>query len=118
MSTDDQPRSERPSIARTDENVTKIRQIILEDRRRTIDEVLKRLLNSLRRKRPDLWQRGEWFFHHDNAPAHTALSVQRFLTRNAMTPLSCHPILPRATLFYILGRKAISRENVLLVLKA
>ncbi|PNF38459.1 hypothetical protein B7P43_G04037 [Cryptotermes secundus] len=35
-----------------DENVTIIHQIILEDRRRTIDEVLKRLHKSLRRKHP------------------------------------------------------------------
>jgi hypothetical protein len=40
MSTDDQPRSGRPSTARTDENVTKTRQIILEDRRRMIDELV------------------------------------------------------------------------------
>ncbi|PNF32522.1 hypothetical protein B7P43_G02445, partial [Cryptotermes secundus] len=40
ISTDDEPRSGRPSTARTDENVTKIRQTILEDRRRTIDELV------------------------------------------------------------------------------
>jgi hypothetical protein len=47
-------------------------------------EVLKMLLN---RKPPSLWQTGEWLFHHDNAPAHTVLNVQRFLTKNVMTPL-------------------------------
>lgn len=57
-------------------------------------EVLKRLRNSLRRKRPDLWQSGEWFFHHDNAPAHTALSVRRFLTKNGMTTVSHPPYSP------------------------
>jgi len=41
-------------------------------------------------KRPDLWQSGNWFFHHDNAPAHTALSVRRFLTKNGMTTVP-HP---------------------------
>ncbi|VVC25866.1 Transposase, type 1 [Cinara cedri] len=56
-------------------------------------EVLKRLRNSLRRKRPDLWQSGDWFFHHDNAPAHTALSVRRFLTKN-MTTVSHPPYSP------------------------
>jgi transposase len=41
-----------------------------------------------------LWQTGEWFFHLDNAPAHTALSVQRFLTKNGMTPLPHPPYSP------------------------
>ncbi|PNF28484.1 hypothetical protein B7P43_G15225 [Cryptotermes secundus] len=40
MSIDDKPRSGRPSTARTHENVEKIREIIKEDRRRTIEEVL------------------------------------------------------------------------------
>lgn len=40
MSIDDKPRSGRPSTARTHENVEKIRAIINEDRRRTIDEIV------------------------------------------------------------------------------
>ncbi|KAJ8729025.1 hypothetical protein PYW07_006721 [Mythimna separata] len=40
MSIDDKPRSGRPATARTDENVKKIREIILEDRRRTIEEIV------------------------------------------------------------------------------
>ena len=39
MSIDDEPRSGRTSTAITDENVERIREIILEDRRRTIEEV-------------------------------------------------------------------------------
>ena len=42
MSLDDQPRSGRPSTARIDENVEKIREIILEDRRRTLEEVVEK----------------------------------------------------------------------------
>jgi hypothetical protein len=38
--------------------------------------VLKRLHENLGRKHPGKWQGGDWFLHHDNAPAHTALSVQ------------------------------------------
>ncbi|PNF22071.1 hypothetical protein B7P43_G09295 [Cryptotermes secundus] len=41
-----------------------------------------------------LWQSGDWFFHHDNAPAHTALSVRQFLTKNGMTPVSHPPYSP------------------------
>jgi hypothetical protein len=40
MSTDDQPWSGRPLTARTDENVTKICQIILEDRQQMIDKLM------------------------------------------------------------------------------
>jgi [histone H3]-lysine36 N-dimethyltransferase SETMAR len=60
-------------------------------------EVLKRLRNSLRRKRPELWQSG--VFHHDNAPAHTALSVRRFLTKNDMTTVSYPPDLAPCDFF-------------------
>jgi len=42
MSIDDQARSGRPLTARTDENVNKIHEIILEDRRQTIEEVTER----------------------------------------------------------------------------
>jgi hypothetical protein len=39
-------------------------------------EVLKRLREPVRRKRPELWRDQDWLRHNDNAPAHTALSVQ------------------------------------------
>jgi len=34
-------------------------------------EVLRRLRESVRRKRPEKWRDGDWILHHDNAPAHT-----------------------------------------------
>uniref|UniRef100_A0A1B6CBZ2 Mos1 transposase HTH domain-containing protein n=1 Tax=Clastoptera arizonana TaxID=38151 RepID=A0A1B6CBZ2_9HEMI len=37
MSVEDKPRSGRPSTARTDDNVDKIRDLVCEDRRRTIE---------------------------------------------------------------------------------
>jgi len=39
MSLEDQPRSGRPSTRRTDENIKKIRDAIMFDRRQTIDEL-------------------------------------------------------------------------------
>ena len=39
MSLENQPRSGRPSTSRTDENIQKIRDAIMFDRRRTIDEL-------------------------------------------------------------------------------
>ena len=40
------------------------------------------------------WQSGDWFLHHDNDPAHTALSVQQFFAKNKMVVVSHHPYLP------------------------
>jgi len=47
-------------------------------------EVLKRLRESVRRKRPGLWP-DKWILHHDNAPAHDALRVREFLAKNSIT---------------------------------
>jgi len=41
-----------------------------------------------------LWQSGEWWLHHDNVPAHKALSVKQFLTKNSMTQLLHPPYSP------------------------
>ena len=53
-------------------------------------EVLKRLRDAIRRKRPELWRSGDWFFHHDNAPAHSALRTHEFLAKHTITVLP-HP---------------------------
>jgi hypothetical protein len=58
-------------------------------------QVLKRLCDMVRRKCPELWQRGEWWLHQDNALAHKALSVKQFLTKNCMI----HPYSPDLTPF-------------------
>jgi len=56
-------------------------------------EVLKRLQENVRRKRPDHWQNNTWLLHHDNAPAHAALLTRRFLTDN-MTVVPHPPYSP------------------------
>jgi len=101
MSLEDQPRSGRPSTSRTEENIQKIRDAIMFDRHRTIDKLeamtgvswssCQRILTE---ERPELWRSGEWLLHHDNAPAHTALSVRQFLTKNGMTMASHPPYSP------------------------
>ena len=79
MLIDNQPRSGRPSTSRTDENVLKICEIVLENRRRIIEEfvevnqeVMKRLQNSA---------------NHNNESAHIAHTVLWFLTKNGMAPV-------------------------------
>jgi hypothetical protein len=44
-------------------------------------EVLKRLHEAVRRKRPELWP-NDWILHNDNAPAHKMLSVKQFLAHS------------------------------------
>ena len=53
-------------------------------------EVLKRLKENVRMKRPDQWRNNTWLLHHYNAPAHAALLIRRFLTDNNMTVVA-HP---------------------------
>jgi len=45
-------------------------------------QVMRRLREAIRRKRPDLWKNNSWLLHHDNAPAHTSLLVRNFLAKN------------------------------------
>ena len=66
-------------------------------------EVLKRLGENVRRKRPDQWRNNTWLLHHDSAPAHAALLTRRFLTDKSMTGchiLPTHPTLCPATFSY------------------
>ena len=42
-------------------------------------EVLENLIEKVRQKRPEVFANISWILHHDNAPAHTALSVREFL---------------------------------------
>ncbi|KAK8772901.1 hypothetical protein V5799_012566 [Amblyomma americanum] len=45
-------------------------------------DVLRRLRDAVRRKRPDLWPAGNWRIHHGNAPAHSSHLIQTFLAKN------------------------------------
>jgi histone-lysine N-methyltransferase SETMAR len=52
-------------------------------------DVLTRLRESVRRKRPQKWKI-DWALHHDNALSHTAMAVQQFLVKNNI-PIVPHP---------------------------
>jgi len=69
-------------------------------------KVLRRLRESVRRKRPEKWRVGDWILHHDNAPAHTSHLVCSFWPN--MAPLGCssrhtHQISYRVTFSYSQG---------------
>ena len=53
-------------------------------------EVLKRLREKVRRKRPEHFAINSWILHHDNAPAQKALSVRECLAAKQITVLE-HP---------------------------
>ena len=55
-------------------------------------QVLKRLRLAVSRKRPQKWVAGAWALHHNNAPAHTAHSIQVFFQVMAFLSFSNHPI--------------------------
>ena len=38
--------------------------------------ILKRLREAVRRKRPEAWTNNTWLLHHDNAPAHVSLLIR------------------------------------------
>lgn len=57
-------------------------------------EVLTRLRERVRKKRPDLWKSNTWMLHQDNAPAHTALSVKKFLADKRIPVLEHPPYSP------------------------
>ncbi|KAJ4427588.1 hypothetical protein ANN_25236 [Periplaneta americana] len=57
-------------------------------------EILGRLNNSIRRKRPELWHRKNWLLLHDNAPAHRSILAQEELARQQVTVLPHFPYSP------------------------
>jgi histone-lysine N-methyltransferase SETMAR len=58
-----------------------------------IIKALKNFLKALCLKRPDL-EHGEWMFHWDNAPVHTAEKVQRFLAKKQIQVIPHPPYSP------------------------
>jgi len=50
-------------------------------------EVLERLREKFRRKLPELFADNSWILHHNNVPAHTALSVREFIATKQITVL-------------------------------
>jgi len=83
-------------------------------------EVLRRLRENVRHKRPEMWKNRNWLLH-DNAPAHTSLVVREFLTKNVTTVP--HPayspdlapcdfyVFPKMKL-WLKGRRFTSNEEV------
>jgi hypothetical protein len=57
-------------------------------------EVMKRLRQAERRKRPEGWRNKNWMLHHDSAPAHMSHLVREFLVKHEMTLIPQPPYSP------------------------
>lgn len=98
---EDDPRSGRPISSTNDENVEVVRAVMVKDRRLSVrmipgltvnrafyKDVLERLRKRVQRVRTDIAD--DWVLHHDNAAAHTALSIRVFLAKKNI-PVLPHP---------------------------
>jgi histone-lysine N-methyltransferase SETMAR len=56
-------------------------------------EILKQLHQAVHRKRHGLWP-NDLILHHDNAPAHKALSAKQFLIEKSITEMEHPPCSP------------------------
>lgn len=73
------------------------------------EEILRRLRDAVRRKRPDLWVASNWYDHHDNAPAHSSHFIQTFLAKHS-TPV-LHHTLP--IWLHVISGFSSQAENIL-----
>jgi len=66
--------------------------------------VLERLRKGVQRVRADIVD--DWVLHHDNAPAHTALSIREFLAKKNIPVLPNYPYSPdlASCNFYLLRK--------------
>ena len=53
--------------------------------------LLQRLRDAVRSHRPEKWRSGKWILHHDNAPAHKAVTTNEFLAKNNIPSLPQPP---------------------------
>ena len=60
-------------------------------------EVLARLRNAVRSKRPELWENQTWMLHHDNAPAHTSLLIRSYMAKHQTFVVPHPPSSPDLT---------------------
>ena len=102
---EDDPRSGRPISSINDQNVEVGRVVMAKDRRmsvrmtagQTVNQafykgVLERLRKRVQRVCTDITD--DWVLHHDNAPAHTALSSREFLAKKNISVLPHPPYSP------------------------
>ncbi|UYV74934.1 hypothetical protein LAZ67_12001834 [Cordylochernes scorpioides] len=56
--------------------------------------IMRRVHESIRLKRSEMWSSKNWIIHHDNAPPHTATSVPTYLAKHGIQILQQPPYSP------------------------
>jgi len=56
--------------------------------------VLQCLRDAVRRHRTEKWRSGNWILHHENAPAHRAVTTNEFLAKHNISSLPHSPYSP------------------------
>ena len=94
-SVEDEQRAGRPSAARTENNVTRVKAVLDRDRRlnvRLIAEEVGLQKTDVHRIRGETADK--WFLHHDITPSHTSFAVREFFKQNYITTLPHPPYSP------------------------
>jgi hypothetical protein len=73
-------------------------------------EVLTRLRESVPRKKPELWA-DKWILHHDNSPAHDALSSREFLAEKSITKMDHSPDLAHCDIWFLPKLKNVLKRQ-------
>jgi len=102
--------SSRPTKARMSRSKIKVLLVVLFDwksifhhefvprgqmvNKQLYQEVLARLRDAVRRKRPEMWENQTWMLHQDNAPAHASLLTRSYLAKHKISVVPHPPNLP------------------------
>ena len=86
-SVESDPYLERPSTSRNGEMIAKVRTIVRNNRRLTVQEIADDCGISMGSTGPEKWRDGDWILHHNNAPTHTSHLVQQFLVKHSTAQL-------------------------------
>ena len=102
---EDDPHLRRPNLSTNDQNMEVVRAVIAKDRRLSVriiaeetvnhafyKDVLERLWKRIQQVQSDIAD--NWVLHHDNVPAHTALSFREFLAKKNIPVLPQPPYSP------------------------
>jgi hypothetical protein len=60
----------------------------------TYIDILRRLRDAVRRKRPEKWRTKRWFLPHEDASAHRSVVIKAFIANDIVTTLEHPPYSP------------------------
>ena len=93
----DDERCGRSREVRTSEMIGQINDFMNRDRhvsKETLSAQFNVNVGAVRRKRPELFESGQWHFHQDNAPVHKSILVTDYLTQMGIKTVPHPPYSP------------------------